>query len=56
MKILVWAQTGIHGSRVKSTIEVDDNDWQNMTADQRDEFCQEAMFELIEWSYEEQHS
>lgn len=51
MKIEVWVGTSIVGSKCSRTIEVDIEDWEEMSEEERDQFCQETMWELIDWDY-----
>jgi hypothetical protein len=53
IKVRIHAETWTVGSRQERTIEVDAEEWEDMTPEERDELCREAMFgSLVEWGYE----
>lgn len=51
--VVVSVSTDRIGSRCDREIEVDADEWTNMSIQQRDEFCREILFEMIEWTYDE---
>ena len=57
MKIKVFVSTNKVGSRCESEIEIDDSELEGYEGSEREEFitesCRDAMFEMIEWGYEE---
>jgi len=57
MKFKVWVSTGLVGSKRETIVEIPDNDIEGLTARARnyiiEEDCKEAMFEMIEWNFEE---
>ena len=53
MKVKVYVSTRYVGSKSEDIIEIDDEEWADMSDREKDEVMQEAMFDLIEWGYEE---
>lgn len=53
MRIKVWAKTNIVGSKSCHEFDIDEEEWNNMSDDERDDFCQEKLWNLIDWGYEE---
>jgi hypothetical protein len=57
MQFKVWVSTGYVGSKRETTITIDDEDLEGMDEYEKDVYiegyCQEAMFEMIEWNFEE---
>lgn len=56
MKLRVTVKTRNVGSQVTTLIEIDREQWNDMSESEREEFMLESMFELIEWNYEEVES
>lgn len=52
VKIKVSASTNKIGSQVHSVVEIDAEEWEGMSEDEKEEFCQEEMFSLINWDWE----
>jgi hypothetical protein len=47
-----WIQTDKIGSKIINEMEVDDEDWQSMSEDEREELARDAAFERMEWGWE----
>lgn len=53
MKVKIVVAIGLVGCTREKTIEVDDEDWAEMSDIEREECCKETMFDMIEWSWKE---
>lgn len=57
MKLSVWACTNKVGSKSLREIEIDDEELEGMTEEERekyiDEYCQDEMRQMIEWGWSE---
>lgn len=51
VKIKVSVGTRKVGSRTDTEIEIDAEDWEDMSEEEREQFCMEAMFEMIDWDW-----
>ncbi len=50
--IEVWLDSGanIHSKR-KSSFEIDSNEWESMTEDQKDEYAREVAWDRMDWGW-----
>lgn len=46
--IKVWAETNRVGSRNETSFTMPKDEWEEMSEKQRDEICQEALWDLID--------
>ena len=53
MKVKIVVSLGLIGCTREATIEVDDEDWADMSDKDREEGCKETMLDMIEWYWEE---
>jgi len=51
MKITVSVRTNKVGSNSEREFEVEDEDWNSATEEEREEWCRDVMFDMIEWNY-----
>jgi len=54
MKIKIWASTGYVGCVSSQTIEIPDEEWNEMTEDEREEYCLDIASNLFEWGFYEE--
>ena len=52
MKIEVSVETNKVRSKCTAEFEVEDDDWNTMSDDEKDELCREHMFAMIDWDYQ----
>ncbi|WP_394026637.1 DUF7167 family protein [Desulfovibrio falkowii] len=53
-KVKVCLDVGLVGCSQEETVEIADAEWAGMSEDEREEYCKEVMFSLIEWYWEEE--
>ena len=51
VKVQVWNSTNKVGSECKDTIEIDREEWEAMTDDEKDDACQDAAFNYLDWGW-----
>jgi hypothetical protein len=52
MKVTVKVSTRKVGSECTTEFEIDDQEWRDMGDDDRENMARDAMWELVEWTYE----
>ena len=52
VKVKVWVKTDIVNSTCEDVIELDREEWESMTEDQREDFCRDVVWNMAEWGYE----
>jgi hypothetical protein len=55
MKVELWACTKYVGSKAKKVIEVDDEEWNELTDDEKEQYMQDEYENsmLVEWGWDE---
>lgn len=53
MNITVWAKTNKVGSESETSFEIDKEEWDNMSEEDREDLCREHLENIIEWGWEE---
>ncbi|WP_323016383.1 hypothetical protein [Castellaniella sp.] len=53
IRIKVEVSTNKVGSDDYNIVEFDRDEWNALTDAQREQYCREVMFEMIEWNWEE---
>ena len=54
IKIKIWVSTNMVGSKCERTIEVDAEEWKEMSESERDDYIHEEIFVnsfMVEWGY-----
>lgn len=51
VKVKVWISTNKVGSKCEDTIEIDREEWESMTDDEKDDACQDAAFNHLDWGW-----
>lgn len=52
IKIKVSVSTNKVKSLCESFVSIEAEDWNEMSEDEREEFCRDEMFQMIDWNYE----
>lgn len=52
MRVKYWISTNKIGSKCEDVVEFGDDEWNEMTEEDREEAMKELAFNHIEWSYE----
>lgn len=52
MKVKVYVSTGYVGSKKEDVVEIDDEEWTDMSENERNDYFLEVMFEMINWGWE----
>ncbi len=52
IKVKVTIQTDMVGSKCTDILEIDQSEWDEMTDRQKDEYCKESAFQMMEWGYD----
>lgn len=53
MKIEYYIQTNKVGSSCKDYVEIPDEEWEDMSYEERDKLMMDLVFNMVEWGYEE---
>lgn len=53
MKIKITASTPKVGSEHSKTVKVDDSEWNELSEQERDEYMQEQLWDIVTWRYDE---
>lgn len=52
--IKVSVSLGLANCQMEITFTYDREQWEDLSDEEREETCKEAMFDMIEWSYEKE--
>jgi hypothetical protein len=51
MKIRYWIKTNKVGSKCEDVMEIDDDEWNAMTDEKKEDTVREAAFDQADWGY-----
>jgi hypothetical protein len=54
MRIRMTVGMGLVGCKRVEMVEVDQDDWEDMDEKERNEYMLEALFDILDWSYDEE--
>ena len=53
MVIKFWIQTDRQGSLCEDSFQIDDEEWGNLSEEEKEEMCRDAAFNYLEWGWSE---
>lgn len=53
MKIKVWVSVGLAGCTKSEIIEMNKEDWDNMSEKDREDLMHDTVHDMMDWGYEE---